>query len=282
MIKNISIFVFKYKAMKISVLIFSFIMITFLGFAQNLYKVISVNGEILAKKANVKLQSGVEVKSDDNFAFLLPNSRAALINSKYGRIILTEQNANDAFSKAAFAPAISTVKTRGAISNFIATKPELVSLFSDSLVIIDKLEVKISNALFPMNSNAYFFIRYSYKGEEINKRLTFKSDTLILDKNELYTIDGAPIPNPDVHAMKLYYYEIMGENAKATFISSFNLVFVSSEKLKSEVKVIIDAMQKEHYDKILSEVYDYVNSFYGSMDKAYLEKWLIKEFRLKN
>jgi uncharacterized membrane protein (Fun14 family) len=280
-LKNKCTFALKYKAMKIHVLLVLFIILTLCGFAQNPYKVISVNGEILAKKQNVKLQSGIEVKSNDNFAFLIPNSRAALINSQYGRIILTEQNASDAFSKAAFAPAISTIKTRGSITNYIATKPQLVSLFSDSLIIIDKLEIKISNALFPMSTNAYFFIRYTYKGEEINKRLTFKSDTLVIDKNELYTIDGNPIPNPDVNEMKLYYYEILGENSKATFLSSFNLVFISNDKLKSEVGVIVDAMKKEPYDKILAEVYDYVNSFYGAMDKSYLEKWLQKEFDLK-
>ncbi|HOU98086.1 MAG TPA: hypothetical protein PLP65_04500 [Bacteroidales bacterium] len=260
---------------------FLFIVMSIQLYAQNPYKVISVNGEILAKKANIKLQSGVEVKSDDNFAFMIPNSRAALINPKLGRIILTEQNATDAFSKAAFAPAISSVKTRGMISNSIVSKNQLVSMFSDHLYVIDKLEIKINQSLFPMNNNAYFFIRYTYKGEEINKRLSFKSDTLILDKNSLYTIDGVPIPNPDVSEMKLYYYEILGENAKATFLSAFNLSFIDGEKLKSEVKIILDAIAKESYDKKMAEVYDYVTQFYGTVDLEYLENWVNKVFMLK-
>lgn len=260
---------------------FVFIVMSIQLYAQNPYKVISVNGEILAKKANIKLQSGIEVKSDDNFAFIIPNSRAALINPKLGRIILTEQNATDAFSKAAFAPAISSVKTRGTINTSIFSKNQLVSLFSDQLCIIDKLEIKISESLFPMSSNAYFFIRYIYKGEEINKRLSFKSDTLIIEKNELYTIDGNPIPNPDVKEMKLYYYEIMGKNAKATYLSSFNLSFISGDMLKHEVKVILDAMAKESYDKKIAEVYDFVTQFYGAIDIDYLEKWVNKEFNLK-
>ncbi|NSW46565.1 MAG: hypothetical protein HPY79_12200 [Bacteroidales bacterium] len=266
--------------MKISLfLILLFIQYSIYG--QNPYKVISVNGEILAKKANIKLQSGIEVSSDDHFAFLIPNSRAALINPKFGRIILTEQNASNAFSKAAFAPAISSVKSRGALHTSIDSKNQLISLFDKHLFIIDKLEIKINQTLFPMNDRAYFFIRYTYKGEEINKKLPFKSDTLVIDKNKLYTIDGNPIPNPDVSEMKLYYYEIMGDNTKATYLSSFNLSFISGEQLKSEIKIILDALANDSYEKKIAEIYDFVNQFYGPMDADYLEKWVNKEFKLK-
>lgn len=246
--------------------------------AQSPFKVISVNGEILAKKANQKLQNGLEVKSDDNFSFIVPNSRAALINPDLGRVILTEQNATNAFAKAAFAPAISTVKTRGSIDGLITTRLQLSTFFSENIYIIDRLEMRISNAVYPMNNSGYFFIRYNYKGEEINKRLAYAGDTLIIDKKELYTIDGNPIPNPEVNEMKLYYYEIVGDNAKAAFISSFNIVFVPAEQLKSEVEVIIGSLKGKPYDKILAEVSDYINSFYGTMEPSYIESWLNKEF----
>ncbi|PKP23249.1 MAG: hypothetical protein CVU05_00380 [Bacteroidetes bacterium HGW-Bacteroidetes-21] len=259
------------------------ILITFFlhSFAQNPFKVISVNGEILAKKANVNLQSGLEVKSDDNFAFIKPNSRAALINPDLGRVILTEQNSSNAFNKAAFAPAMSSVSTRGTSSNVMFTKDQVSTYFSEKLLVVDRLEIKISNKVFPMNSNAYFFIRYMYNGDEINKRLSYKSDTLIIDKSELYAIDGKPIPNPEIDEMKLYYYEINGDNSKATFISSFNLVFIPNEQLKSEVQLILDACKKQSYERKFSEVYDFLTSFYGAIDQTYVESWLDITFGLK-
>ena len=59
---------------------------TVASFTQLPYKVITVNGEIVATKANVTLENGIEVNSDDNFDFRKPNSRAAMINSeKIGR-----------------------------------------------------------------------------------------------------------------------------------------------------------------------------------------------------
>ena len=262
----------KILALCVSVMLFTSV------FSQSPFKVISVNGEILAKKANQKLQNGLEVKSDDNFSFIVPNSRAALINPDLGRVILTEQNVNNAFAKAAFAPAISTVKTRGSIEGLITTKMQMSTFFSETLLIIDKLEIRISDLMYPMNNNGYFFIRYIYKGEEINKKLNFSSDTLIIDKKELYTIDGKPIPNPDINEMKLYYYDIVGDNAKASFISSFSVVFISNEQLKSEVEVITNSLKGKPYDKILAEVSDYINSYYGSMEPSYIESWLSKEF----
>lgn len=249
--------------------------------AQRPFKVISVNGEILAKKANLTLQSGLEIKSDDNFSFIKPNSRAALINPDLGRVILTEQNSSSAFSKAAFAPAMSSVSTRGTSSNVLYNKLNVSTYFSEKLLVIDKLEIKISDKVFPMNNNAYFFIRYMYNGDEINKKLSFKNDTLIIDKKELYAIDGKPIPNPEIDEMKLYYYEITGDNSKATFLSSFNLVFIPNDQLKSEVQLILDACAKQTYEKKFSEVYDFLTSFYGAIDQTYVESWLDIEFGLK-
>ncbi|MFH2141538.1 MAG: hypothetical protein ABIJ97_03885 [Bacteroidota bacterium] len=249
--------------------------------SQTPFKVISVNGEIVAKKANITLQSGIEVKSDDNFAFIKPNSRAAMINSEMGRVILTEQNSASAFSKAAFAPAMSAVSTRGFSNELLTSKLQISTYFNEKLLVIDNLKIRINSKTFPMNENSYFFIRYMYNGDEINKRLSYKSDTLIIDKNELYTVDGKPIPNPDVESMSLYFYEIIDDNSKATYISTFDLLFIPNEQLKSEVQVIIDACKKKPYDTIIAEVYDYFTSFYGAIDKTYVESWVNEEFDIK-
>lgn len=268
------------------------------AYSQNLFKVISVNGEILAKKINKKLATGTEVGNDEQFVFIMPNSRAALINPKYGRIILTEQNANDAFSKAAFAPAISTTVTRASKSLFeeeeitytlnnnsilvnFYSKNQISSFFNKPLVIIDQLKLIINPNLYPMNEKSYFFIRYLYKGEEINKKLSFTGDTLIINKKDLYTVDGKPIPNPDINEMKLYYYTTSEEKPRAILIATFNLYFLNSDTLKEEVKIIVESLKDESNSFIINEIYNYINSFYNPIDYEYLLYWLHKEFGLK-
>ena len=127
-------------------------------YSQIPYKVITVNGEIVATKANITLQNGVEINSDDNFDFRKPNSRAAMINSERGRVVLTEQNATDAFAKAAFAPAISSISSRGGSASSVA---DLKSIFEEKVLIIDKMELKVGTDIFPMMDEKFFFIRYS-------------------------------------------------------------------------------------------------------------------------
>ncbi|BDX37989.1 hypothetical protein CYCD_13440 [Tenuifilaceae bacterium CYCD] len=247
--------------------------------AQVPYKVITVNGEIMAKKAKVTLQNGIEVKSDDNFDFLKPNSRAALINSDYGRVVLTETNVANAFSKAAFAPAISTVSSRGASMTTLA---DLKGFFSGNMLIIDKLDQKIDASAFPMNDQKHFFVRYTYNNETINKKLNFNGDIITINPEEIFSIDGKAIENPDqISEVTLFYYDSSNDTPESILINSFHPVFVKTANIKGEVKTIVDEFQNKSYEMIISEVYDYLNNFYGYMEKEELEKWLNSNFELK-
>lgn len=241
------------------------------------FKVITVNGEIIATKANLTLQNGVEVNSDDNFDFRKPNSRAALINSERGRVVLTEQNAADAFTRAAFAPAMSSVSSR---SGAVSTMAALQSIFTDKMLIIDEIEIQVGNELFPMEDQKFFFIRYTYNNETINKRLPFTGETLKVSKDELFVVDGKPISSPDSKIVSLYYHKKTDNNPESILIKSFEPLFVAGESLKPEVKIIIDEFKGQPNEKILAEIYSYLNSFYGNIDRTHLECWLSKEFEL--
>lgn len=250
-----------------------------IGVAQIPYKVITVNGEIVATKANLTLKNGLEVKSDDNFNFVRPNSRAALINSDYGRIVLTENNVDDAFSKAAFAPPISTVSARGAN---IATLPDLKNFFSGDILVIDEMKQKISPSLFQMDNDRYFFLRFTYEDEAINKKLGFFQDSLVINYDEILVIDDKTIEHPEgISQVALYYYDSSKDIPESILINEFNFVFLKTAELKDEVKTIIDEFRVKGYDVVLAEVYDYLNSFYGTIDKIDMEKWLTNNFDIK-
>ncbi len=242
------------------------------------FKVITVNGEIVATKANVTLENGIEIYSDDNFDFRKPNSRAAMINAERGRVVLTEQNATDAFSKAAFAPAISSISSRAASATSMF---DLKAMFSDKLLIIESLDLKVTPDEFPMKDQNFFFIRYKLEEETINKRLQFRSDTLIIDRKELFTIDGEYKENVDVKEMSIYYYRKNDGKTESILINSFEPVFVSVNHIKPEIDIIIQEFQGKPFVTILSEVFDYLNSFYGKVDRNYLESWLKKHYNIE-
>jgi hypothetical protein len=245
--------------------------------AQVPFKVITVNGEIVAVKANVTLENGLEVYSDDNFDFRKPNSRAAMINSERGRIVLTEQNAAEAFSKAAFAPAISSISARGSAFSVA----DLQGIFEDKVLIIEKMEVKVGSDIFPMMDQNFFFIRYKYNDETINKKLPFRTDTLIIDKNELFTIDGKSIESPDIKEFNIYYYSKNDDKTESLLINTFEPIFVTSDQIKPEIDIIIDELYGKPFETVLAEVYDYLNSFYGKIDKDCLSAWLKKQYKFE-
>jgi hypothetical protein len=260
---------------RITVLLAIFLFAASAG-AQDLFKVISVNGEIIATKANVTLENGVQVSSDDDFNFVVPNSRAAMINSNLGRVVLTEQNAADAFSRAAFAPAMSSISTRaGNISN----SAELQNMFCENMLIIDKMEVSVGANVYPMGDQTFFYISYMYDNENINKRLEFSGDKFIVDKEAIFNIDGKPIDDKKVQELKLYYYKRTGV-PESTLIASFSPLFISSAEIKPEIQIIVDELNNLPYNNLLAEVFEYLKAFYGVAERANLEAWMSKEFNV--
>ena len=177
-------------------------------------------------------------------------------------------NSNVAYARANLTPSMSNISTR---SGAILSKVDLSNLFSGDYVIIDKSYIKISPNTFKMDEENFFYIKYTYKDEDIHKKLDYISDTLIINKSELFTIDGWPITNPNITKMELLY---MSKEKSSIEISSFNPVFPDSEELLSEIEVIIDNFKDKSMKEIINEVANYINEMYGKIDKTNVERWL--------
>ncbi len=262
--------------MKTKKLAFFIFLITTLSLQAQNYKVIKVDGDILYKKNDAPLLQGSSFTEGEQFLFKSQNSRAAVIKPGKGRFILKPDNSNLAFAKANLAPAMSNISTRaGALIN----KVDLESHFSGKYVIIDKVILKIGTTEFPMNENQFFYISYKYKGENVNKKLSFINDSLIIDRKELLTIDGQPIPNPNITDMEIKYLD-KTQNNKNILISTFLPVFPDLNTLKEEINMIIDSFHDKNNDQKIKEIISYINDFYGKPDKENLEHWLKTEFKL--
>jgi len=247
-------------------------------FAQQ-YRVIRVDGTILLKKNNSPLKKGSVVSPNEEFIFKSPNARAAVILPGKGRYVLQADNSDDVYAKAKLAPAMSNISSRsGAINNKVA----LSNYFDGKYVIIDKVKIKIPKTEFPMDDNNFFYIKYKYKGETVNKKLSHIDDTLIIDRSQLLTVDNKPIPNPYISDMELIYLSKDREkgNVKNIFINKFSPVFPKSEELKEEVAIILESMSDKSREQKINEVFSFINDFYGKPDKKNLEIWLHQEFGL--
>lgn len=237
------------------------------------YSVIKVNGQIVYVRSGSDMATGDVFEATEKLDFKTTESRAAVISELKGRFILTASESGDDIN---LGPAMNNISSRaGALLNMI----DLQNHFKNNYLIIDRLEVEIGDKAFPQDDNNFFFIMYKYNGEEIPKMLAHNGNKLIIDKDELFKVDGTPIAVPAGTEMQLWYMESAKE--QTTFVSEFVPVFPDADELQAEVAVIIRELSDgKDYDTKVSEINAYLTEFYGKAESEHLEAWLNANFEL--
>ena len=262
--------------------IFSFLFLFLLFstvYSQENFKVIKVNGTILLKQKNISLETGTVFSEKEDLLFRNEDATAAVINSQKGRMILTSSNHDLSAARSNYLPSMYNLSTRGVNSSNISLDnlEDIQNHFSGKYVILEKEKIVMDNKTFPMNKDSFFFLRYIYKGEEINKKLEYSGDTVIIDKQNLFTIDGRPIPSPDNTSITLYYHK----GSDSYQISEFDLIFPDMNQFKKEIKIILDEIKNKSLKEKVGEVNGFINEFYGKVYYGNLVSWLSENFELK-
>lgn len=261
--------------MKTLFLLMVFIILTGMNLlSQDNFKVIKVNGTIVLKDKGVSLETGTVFTDKEDLLFRSDDASAAVINSQRGRLILTNKSHDLATAKSNFTPSMYNISSRGgSFGNLV----DLKNFFSEKCVVLDKQFLTINEASFPMDNNHFFFLRYVYNGSTINKKLSFSGDTLFIDKKNLYTVDGKPIPSPDNTAITLFYMK----GTEYVLINNFDLIFPDISQLKKEVGIILNELKDKSFKEKLAEVNSYINEEYGKVYQIDLLSWLETNFGLK-
>jgi hypothetical protein len=244
------------------------------SFGQENYKVIKVNGEIVLKEKGTPLQTGTEFSKNDNLVFRTEDATAAVINSQKGRLILTSRNHDLAAAGSNYMPAMYNIASRGGM---ILSLSDLSKLFEGKYVILGRQNLVLNPSIFPMNSNSFFFLRYNYKNEEINKKLDYSGDTLIIDRSRLYTVDGKPIPGPDNTTISLYYRK----GSESSLVNRFELIFPDESQLRKEVSIIMNEFSKKTEKELFNEIGAYITDNYGKVSPENLKAWIQSNFGAK-
>jgi len=254
-----------------------FIFISVLAFArlagQADFRVIKVNGTILIRDRNVSLETGTVFNEKEDLVFRTDDATAAVINAQKGRLVISSRSHDLANSRSNYLPSMYNISSRG---GSLSKSSDLASRFSGRYVVLDREEIEIDNSAFPMDKDHFFFLRYRYKNEDINKKLEFRGDTLIIDKHSLFTVDGNPIPSADNTTIKLYYRK----GSESVYISQFDLIFPDLQQLAKEVGIMLKEMKDKTTDNKINEVGGFVNEFYGKVEYESLKKWLAARFSL--
>jgi hypothetical protein len=241
--------------------------------------VIKVNGNIVIERTGNSLETGTSFPQDESLVFRIPESRAAVINPSMGRFLLTAENVNEfKNAKSNFLPSAGKISTRAVEDDYYTGDP--ADKFTDNFVILNKTEVLIDTTHYPMKGDRFFYISYNFNDKTINKKLSFNSDTLIIRKAELLTVDGKEIAAPETGMMKLIYY-VEGNAYLIKPVGSFIPVFPDQNELRQEISVILDKMEMKGYDDKLNEINHFIREFYGSIDETSLKVLLKEDFGLR-
>lgn len=243
------------------------------------FKVIHVNGNIVAQSTQKVLTRGSAFGEKEKFQYESKSARAVVINTKVGkRYILKGETGDVSFHHANLTPSAGNISSRaGGLNNRL----DLKNQFDGKFVILGELKLVINSSAFPMNKNQFFYISYSYKGEPkpINKRLYYSGDTLFINKDSLLRVDGKPILNEDITDMKLIYYSKKNGEVYASEISStLYPVFPDENILKEEVQIIVESMPSSSQSDIVNAIASYISDVYGKPDKGNVLEWFTNEF----
>ncbi len=243
-------------------------------FSQVNYRVIKVNGSIIYVRTGNNMTQGDVFTEDEDLSFQTPTSRAAVINPASGRFILSPDNyENLSSAKSNFLPAMGNLSTRGGIINNMT---DLQNQFSEDIVILCEAGYFLNPYKFPMNENQFFFLKFKYKGEEINKKLSFDQNKLLFSREEILKVDQMPIKDLDSPDVSMYYYN----NGTPEYISDFRLVLPDISLLDNELKIILDESPGKSFNQKVNDISGYIFEFYGKPDKQDVINHLGKAFGL--
>lgn len=255
----------KSKHLFLSGIFLIFILITSADKLVDEYKVIKVTGKILYKNSGKEMSTGDIFMANAPLKFSSDNSRAAVISKLKGRFVLAPPSKSQ---KTNLVPAVNNISSRsGAIINEL----DLKNHFSGNYLILERLELPVNEKTFPQDNERFFFLSYQYNGEKIAKKLPSDGNKLILDKAEIFSIDGESITPFNTEMILFYRDDSSKENM---LISKFNPVFPDNESLIKEVKVILNEYSEKTDEKKFNEVKGYLTEFYGKPYDENLREWL--------
>lgn len=253
----------------------------YLAQAQDTYVVLNVQGTI--KHANGKpVVRGDRLSPNEKLAFV-GDAAASLVHPQKGRFVVKGKATAGSASEVSLIVGQNVVAARPAqrlssrdaglnnqtdVAHYVAgTQDGTVA----KRLLFGVWAFEVSPASFPLNENRFFFVRYTYRNEPINKKLPYTGSVVRIDPAAFYQVDGKPIDAREVRDCMLYY--LKGQEQLA--IGAFEPVFATEEQ-QEEVRLILESLRasRKSAPEIYGEIYAYLAEMYGTPAHSNLKNFL--------
>ncbi len=234
--------------------------------SENQYTVVAVQGKILFHQLGLEMKRGDIYINGTALDFITNAARAAVANEISGRFVLTANKKN----QVNMLPATNPISSRaGGILNLVDLKKH----FEGKLMFIEEGRIRIGNGVFPQDDQACFYVQYEHLGEVIPKKLNHDGEFVIINKLDLFMVDGKSIPVEEKE-MTLFYKSV----DKSYKITNFTPVFPEPAVLKQEMTLLFESGGFDSADQRLVAAESFATDFYGKPDRTNLSEWLKQEF----
>ena len=275
------------KKLLLAVLI-SFVYLSGVVWAQDVY-VMYVQGKVTNVKSGKLVNVGEKIDLKEKLIFGSKDAFVDVFDEKDGRFLIKPlQNMEPDPENETMYTLLNIVsnsnKNLGARAGYISNELELVKQFDNKklLLLDDKYTIKIAASAFPMNEHSFFFLRYQYQGQTINKKLAYDGDTLVFTGKEIFTIDGKPIDGDNIDSCYLYYYESEpAAKPRSKRIANLSLKQVDNEILTRQAEILLNTIKEENKQNAVNDLLnEYFSDYYGSTTNENLSRWLKNHFAI--
>lgn len=232
------------------------------------YLVIALRGKVKNLSRNEWLKPSSRFDRDDVLSFDSPSAKMLTID-RAGRTYLC------AAGKAPKGYLIQATKSprnkrpgpplnRFALEAYIGT---------DTIQVLGgALTIPINVRDFPLDSARFFYIRYSWRGETVNKQLPHDRDRIFIREDALSQVAGQPVDLRHATRHELYYYD--ADALVSTLIGPVKLAFLPEDILLPEVKRLLAELEPLTVEERQLAIEEFLFNYYGAVDQLNLRDWL--------
>jgi hypothetical protein len=248
--------------------------------AQDVYNVINIKGKVSQNGKTIR--RGQKLKATDKIKFVSPRALLLVSSQRYGRMVLSSKPAKKGMSEAAYI--LKNLVSKGRASargeEAMVSREMVYSRFGKGnphLIFDGEESAKVKKVVFPLNEKSFFFVSYSYKGENVNKKLPFEGTSFTVNKDRLFRIEGKKISGEGIHDFHLKYYK---NGEEVIDIGKIKLFFWDNA-YKKDLDEMVKFMKKNKLteDEIKDTVFSYLQKNFGEPNAYQFKKWYKKHYK---
>lgn len=241
--------------------------------AQEYYYIMSIQGQVLSDGRPLNVKD--KIFDNTKITFSSRNDNMLVLHSTKGTLTVKPIQKNDVKSelygyvKDNILPVRKPSSTRNPIvfDNAFDFK-EYFSL--SPFLLLTNNTFYFNTNIFNTNPNSFFYVRYTLNDETINKKLRCIDNKFIINKDELFTVDGKSVDPLLAKGFKLYYFTKSEIDQKSELLSELVFSLPNIEELKDEIELIKLLLVGKNETEVNEEILNFIYAKYGNYEEVEL------------